>query len=215
MAGNARLAKFVLLTCTALSLGRALADPNASKSAITYRWTDAQGVVHYGDHVPPEYATQESTKLNNQGVEVGHQEAQQTPEQQAAAERARAAIAKQQQHDTFLITTYTSVKDIEALRDVRLDELRGQRAAAAQYVDSLRSRLGTLQTRALAYAPYSTRAAAPRMPDDLAENLVRALNEWRVQENALAANGAQEQALRAQFDADIQRYRELHTIHSH
>ena len=52
------------------------------------------------------------------------------------------------------------------------------------------------------------------MPDDLAENLVRTLNEVRLQSAALAAKSEQEKALREQFDADIQRYRELHTIHT-
>jgi hypothetical protein len=100
------------------------------------------------------------------------------------------------------------------LRDVRLDQLKGQRAAAEQYVESLRVRLASLQSRALSYRPYSSRKDAWRMPDDLAENLVRTVNELRVQSSALAAEGAQETALRAQFQADIERYRELHAIHS-
>ena len=39
------------------------------------------------------------------------------------------------------------------------------------------------------------------------------LNEVRVQGAALAAKSEEEKTLRAQFDADIQRYRELHAIH--
>jgi hypothetical protein len=105
------------------------------------------------------------------------------------------------------------VKDIDALRDVRLDQLQGLRTAAEQYVESLRSRLGSLQVRAVAFQPYSSNPDARRMPDDLAENLVRTLNEVRVQSAALAAKSEEEKTLRAQFDADIQRYRELHTIH--
>jgi chromosome segregation ATPase len=119
---------------------------------------------------------------------------------------------KQKQHDAFLVSTYTSVKDIEALRDARLDQLKGQRAAAEQYVESLRVRLTSLQSRALTYRPYSKEAR--RMPDDLAENLVRTVNELRVQSSALTAQGEQEAALRSQFQEDIERYRELHAIHS-
>jgi hypothetical protein len=80
-------------------------------------------------------------------------------------------------------------------------------------VESLRSRLGSLQVRAVSFQPYSSNPNARRMPDDLAENLVRTLNEVRVQSAALAAKSEEEKTLRAQFDADIQRYRELHTIH--
>jgi hypothetical protein len=75
-------------------------------------------------------------------------------------------------------------------------------------------RLAGLQQRALAYRPYSSRASAPRMPDDLAENLVRTVNELHQQSSALSASGEAETTLRAEFQADIERYRELHTIHS-
>src|SRR5690242_20102748 len=112
-----------LVVLAACACGVALGAPNRSSTSskgIAYRWTDEQGVVHYGDHIPPQYATQERAILNSQGVEVGHLEAQKTPEQQAADARARATLMKQRQHDAFLVTTYTSVKDIESLRDLRL-----------------------------------------------------------------------------------------------
>lgn len=204
----------VLLIASAAP-GMALGQSNASGAkhgGIAYRWVDEQGVVHYGDNIPPQYAAQERTVLNSDGVAVSHIEAQKSPEQAAAAEHARADLLKQRQHDSFLVATYTSVKDIESLRDLRLEQLLGQRSASAQYVESLRARLGTLQARALAYEPYTP--AARRMPDDVAENLVRTLNEMRQQTAALAATSAQEKELRQQFDADIQRYRELHTIHT-
>ncbi|HEY2807957.1 MAG TPA: DUF4124 domain-containing protein [Steroidobacteraceae bacterium] len=181
---------------------------------IAYRWVDEQGIVHYGDNVPPQYSSQERALLNKDGIEVSHTDAQKSPEQAAAAQKARQDALKQRQHDSFLVSTYTSVKDIESLRDLRLDQLQGQRAASAQYVESLRARLGTLQMRALTYQPYTENAAGRRMPDDLAENLVRTLNEVRQQSAALAATSEQEQELRRQFDADIQRYTQLHTIHS-
>jgi hypothetical protein len=194
----------VLLSAAALLSAHAYASPTPSHTSkqggIAYKWVDEQGVVHYGDHIPPQYAQQDREVLNSQGVPVGHLEAAQTPEQSAAAALKKAEVFKQRQHDSFLVSTYTSVKDIETLRDLRLDQLRGQRAAAEQYVESLRARLGSLQTRAVSYQPYNSNPDARRMPDDLAENLVRTLNEV-------------EKTLRAQFDADIQRYRELHAIH--
>ena len=200
------------LGATAWAAPSSHASAQSSQKGIAYRWVDEQGVVHYGDHIPPQYASQDRTILNSQGVEVGHLDAQKTPEQEAAAARARQALMKQKQHDAFLVSTYTSVKDIEALRDARLDQLKGQRAAGEQYVESLRVRLASLQSRALSYHPYSKDAR--RMPDDLAENLVRTVNELRVQSSALSAKGAEEAALRSQFQDDIERYRELHAIHS-
>jgi hypothetical protein len=205
----------VLLSVAALLSAPAHAAPSSSskQGGVAYKWVDEQGVVHYGDHIPPQYAQQDREVLNSQGVPVAHVEAALTPEQASAEARKKAELFKQRQHDSFLVSTYTSVKDIEALRDVRLDQLQGQRTAAEQYVESLRSRLGSLQGLAVAYQPYSANPDARRMPDDLAENLVRTLNEVRAQSAALAAKSEEEKTLRAQFDADIQRYRELHTVH--
>ena len=207
-----------LLAATALACAGACAaaapSKSSSKQGVAYRWVDEQGVVHYGDHIPPQYASKERAVLNSQGVEVGRLEAQKSPEQATVEAREREAQLRQRQHDAFLITTYTSVKDIEALRDLRLDQLRGQRAAAEQYTESLRTRLATLQTRALNFQPYSARPDARRMPDDLAENLVRTVNELHAQDQELAVKTQEETTLRAQFQADIERYRALHTIHS-
>jgi Domain of unknown function (DUF4124) len=185
------------------------ASTDGAKDKTVYRWTDDQGVVHYGDQIPPQYAQKERSVLNSRGIEVGRLDAQKTPEQAAAAARAQQEQMRQKQHDAFLMSNYTSVKDIEALRDVRLDQLHGQKVAAEQYVDSLHSRLSALQSRAKIFKPYNARPDARRMPDDLAEELVHTLNELRTQGNVVATKNEEEMALKAQFQADIERYREL------
>jgi uncharacterized protein DUF4124 len=200
----------MLIAFAGLAPVAANAGPGGSDKTV-YRWTDEQGVVHYGDRIPPQYAQKERTVLNSRGVEVRKLDAQKSPEQAAAEARAQLTVFRQKQHDAFLITNYGSVKDIEALRDVRLDQLRVQKSAAEQYVESLHSRLSTLQTRAKVFKPYSPRPDARRMPDDLAEDLVHTLNELRTQSNVVATKSEEEAALKAQFQADIERYRELHT----
>ena len=47
------------------------------------------------------------------------------------------------------------------------------------------------------------------MPDDVAEDLVRTLNELRSQNNALVSKTEEETTVKAQFQADIERYQEL------
>ncbi len=186
-----------------------------SSSVAAYKWTDDQGVVHYGDSIPPQYAEKAHEALNKQGMAVSHSDAAKTAEELAQEAREHDAVLKQQQHDSFLIATYTSVKDIESLRDVRLQQLQGQRTAAEAYVENLKSRLVALQGRAKRFKPYSTQAGAHRLPDDLAEDLVHTLNETRTQTNALGAKNAEIDSVKAQFDGDIQRYRELHEAHAH
>ena len=205
-----------LCTALGLMLGLAVAGNGAAANnqPAAYKWVDEQGVTHYGDSIPPQYAERELHLLNKQGVEVGHADAAKTSEQLAAEARIHEASLKQQQHDNFLITTYTSVKDIETLRDVRLEQLNGQRTAAEAYVENLHSRLVALQVRAKHFRPYNPQPAARRMPDDLAEDLVHTLNEMRTQNNALTTKNAEIAGVKAQFETDIERYRELHDAHA-
>jgi Domain of unknown function (DUF4124) len=183
--------------------------PCWADAPAAYKWVDDQGVVHYGDTIPPQYAQKESTLLNKQGVAIGHREGTKSAAEQAAAADAEAQAARQKQRDSFLLATYTSVKDIEQLRDERLLQIQGQRVAAEQYVASLGERLTALQTRAQNFKPYSTRADARRMPDDLAEQMVHTLNDIRAQKAALNTNLEDEAKTQAQFQSDIDRYKEL------
>jgi len=173
-----------------------------------YKWTDEKGVVHYGDSVPSQYAQDERSLLNSQGVEVGHvagNNAAGASQREHAEELAR----QKAQHDQFLLSTYLSTKDIEQLRDERLSQIDGQLRASSAYIDSLATRMLELVDRTSHFKPYSSDANARRMPDDLAEELVRVSNEVRNQKRALDAKKKELSDTRAQFEDDIGRYREL------
>ncbi|MGH8295845.1 MAG: DUF4124 domain-containing protein [Steroidobacteraceae bacterium] len=184
---------------------------NGGKDGVVYRWVDSHGVVHYGDSVPPRYARDQRQLLNSEGVVIGQVDAQKTPAQLAAEEHAQAKRLAQQQRDEFLLSTYASVKDIESLRDERLSQLQAQQTAAQQYVQSLQSRLASLESSAQAYEPYSSRPHAPPMSDELAQELVQTSSEVRLQNQAIHARAQQEAQVRAQFEADIQRFERLTT----
>jgi hypothetical protein len=180
-----------------------------STSGRNYMWIDKNGERQYGDAVPPEYSQGERRVLNNQGVELQREDARKNAQQLAEEKRRQQDVQQRQQHDRFLLTTYTSTRDIERLRDERLGQLEGQVKAAVLYIDSLDARLKTLQTRAQNFKPYSTKPDARRMPDDLAEELVRGSSEARAQRKALEKRRKDLIDVRAQFDADIARYKEL------
>jgi hypothetical protein len=192
-----------------LAAGIAVAHADDKNKTVTYKWVDDKGVVHYGDRIPAQDTQKERTILNREGVEVGRLDAQKTPAEIAEQMRREQEQARLEQHDSFLLTTYTSAKDIEDLRDARLAELNGQHVAAEQYILNLNSRLVALQERALLFKPYSSRGDARRMPDDLAENLVRTLSELHTQKNTLAAKDQEAAAVRTEFDGDVSRYKLL------
>jgi hypothetical protein len=174
---------------------------------------DAQGVTHYGDQIPPEYASQERQVINSQGVEVGRVEAQKSPEQIAAEEQKKADAAQRQARDRNLLNTYVSVQEIERLRDQRLNLLTDQIKVTSQFLDTLNSRLVKIRAGSMHFKPYSDDPKAPAMPDQLAEDLVRTGNDVRTQEQNLRQKRAEQASMSLQFQSDIDRFKELKGIH--
>lgn len=199
---------FLALLSGLVAAGTSYAQ-KSTESKTTYKWVDEKGVVHYGDSVPAEYSQREQRVLNSQGLEVQRRQA----ELSAAAAAAQAAKQKEEsqrkQHDMFLISTYPSVKEIEQVRDVRLDQINGQITASEAYISSLTTRVDGLKQRSLLFAPYNTNPNARRMPDDLAEEMVRALSELRTQNAALTTRRGELAEVKDLFDADIKRFKEL------
>lgn len=209
-----RLLIVALLAAFAASAAVASDKPRKQKrtqgsETLTYSWVDENGNRQYGDRVPPEYAKKELRVLNSQGVELRRIQAQRSAAQQVEDQKRADSEARRAQHDRFLLATYTSTRDIELVRDTRLSQVGEQRASTESYLATLQERLAALQLQAQAYRPYNESPDAKPMPDRLADSLVRTLNETRTQRNLLDSRRAEETALRAQFQADIDRYRQL------
>jgi hypothetical protein len=183
----------------------------SSGSTTTYKWVDENGVTHYGDTVPAQYSQREQQVLNSEGLVVDKRVAEMSPKEAAAHAAKLKAESQRKQHDLFLVTTYPSVKEIENVRDARLDQINAQVQAAEAYIGTLTTRIDGLKQRSLMFAPYSTKPGARRMPDDLAEEMVRAMSELRTQNFALTAKRNELSNVKNSFDADIKRFRELRT----
>jgi hypothetical protein len=204
----------VLSTVLLIPVADAQQKPSRSKASsnsksTTYKWVDENGVTHYGDRVPAEYSQREQTMLNAQGVVTERRLAEMTPAEAAAFAAKQKEESRRKQHDVFLVSTYPSVKEIENVRDARLDQINGQIMAAEAYISSLSTRVDGLKQRSLSFAPYNTKPGARRMPDDLAEEMVRAMSELRTQNSALAAKRTELKGVQDSFDADIARFKEL------
>jgi hypothetical protein len=181
-----------------------------------YKWTDANGVVHYGDKIPPEYANLDRNVLNERGVQIGFEEGEITPEERAAAEQlaaqvetARLARLDVARRDRMLLETYITVADIEDLRDRRLELLESQIKVTELYLSNLRKRLVDLQVEAGNFKPYTTREDAPQIPENLAVDISRTLASINLYEQTLSRTRSDQAALRSAFDSDITRFKEL------
>jgi hypothetical protein len=199
-----------------LLAGAALAAGGSDGSGRTYKWVDEHGVVHYGDHVPPEYSATERQVLNEYGVPVASEDGAKTPEQIAAEkEAAKKAEAERQQallaarRDQVLLDTYLSVDEIEALRDRRLELIDTQIKVTENYLQGLREVLKKLQDEAEAYKPYSSDPNAPPIDERLAKELATTMDSIMLYEKNLEATRARKTDVIGQFASDIDRFREL------
>ncbi len=185
----------------------------ASNGRTLYKWVDEQGVTHYGDHIPPEYAAQEQHVINSQGVEINRLEAQKSPEQLAVEEQKKLEAEQGRNRDRNLLNTYASVQEIERLRDQRVTLVSDQIKVTSQFLEVLNGKLKKLRANAVRFKPYNSDPSAPAMPDQVAEDLVRVGNDIRTQEENLREKHSEETTMSKQFQSDIDRFKELKGIH--
>jgi hypothetical protein len=208
---NNRPALLALAISLALSPALMAAQGAEGKGTKSYKWVDEHGVTHYGDTVPPEYSKQGRSELNAQGVELRQLPRQLSAEEADVAQKKAAAEARRRQHDSFLLTTYTRVQDIEQLRDERIALIDGQMLIARGSLESNQQRTKDLEQRLRSFLPYSTAPGARRVPDKLAEEVVRSLKERDQLRESLKSREKEKADLRAQFNQDVARYKELTT----
>jgi hypothetical protein len=198
----------------ALCAGLAHAQSGKDKTKL-YRWVDKEGQVHYGDRVPPEYAEQDRDILNRQGVPIAREQGLITAEEaaeQAAAEKAARDEQKRKLRDRVLLQTYQSVRELEVLRDNRLELVDAQLTIQEQSLANLRAQRVQLQKHASRYAPVNKDPKALPLPEEIATDLTRAANDITTQEANLVKRREERENIRLTFEADIKRYKELRAV---
>ena len=204
----------ILSPALLLALFAGSGDAQTDRTKL-YRWVDKNGQVHYGDSVPPEYAEQDRDILNRQGVPVGREEGLITPEEaaaKAAADKAERDEKKRKLRDRVLLQTYQSVKELEALRDTRLELVDAQLTIQEQSLANLRAQRAQIERMAARYSPINGSADALPLPEELALDLERSASDIDTQQANLVKRREDRESIRLNFEADIARYKELRTI---
>lgn len=184
---------------------------SAQSSTRLYKWVDDQGKVHYGDAVPPEYAKQERKVLNEQGVQVKTLEAAKTPEQLAEDERLAAQRKEQERiaaekaaHDRMLLATFTTEDDMVMTRDGKIAAIDGVLRVTRDRIEKIETNLSELTRE----AAELERAGKP-IPETLHEEILGARGQIQRYLDYIASKRREQEDIRAQFEADIRRFREL------
>jgi len=184
----------------------------AAQQRGTYSWVDDEGVRHYGDKIPAEYADKPKQVVNDHGVTIGHIEGRKS-EEQIEAERVAKELEMQKelQHraDQALLATYINVQEIEMHRDRRIELFQAQARVTELYLRNLRRRLDQLKGEAGRFKPYSSDPEAPMVDSSLIEEIKDTEDSIGRHENNLNKFRNDEKQIKDRFEGDISRFKNL------
>lgn len=199
------MTKYKLLA--ALVVGIAFSLPAAAK---LYKWVDDKGVTHYGETVPPEYASRDREELNKAGRVVEKKEVL-TPEERSARDleelrkrENQEAVFEQRRRDSALLSTYSNVKEIDLARSRNLQQVEARVNSIGSQLKMADNKLAGLQKEADGYTK-SAKEIPASLRDDLQESQVR---QAKLQQD-LEKSMAEKAAVEARYDTDKARYKEL------
>jgi hypothetical protein len=198
-----RLKLITVLTCLLLPLAV------GAQTRATYSWTDDEGVLHFGDSIPAEYADKQKDVINEQGVVVGHIQGKKTDEELAAekeAEKLQTQIELQNRADRALLATYATVEEIEMHRDRRVELFQAQARVTELYLRNLDRRLNLLKREAGAYKPYSSDPNAPTIEPALVRDIEETEASISRHKENLKGYQSRERQIIERFEGDIQRF---------
>jgi chromosome segregation ATPase len=178
--------------------------------AKLYKWVDDNGITHYGETIPPEYAGKDRVELNKEGRVIKNDEVM-TPErrlakeqeEEKAREEAKAAL-EQKRRDKTLINTYSSVEEIDLARSRSMQQVDARINVLNSYIKAANDKLISLQKE------FDNDTKANRkIPDSLQEEMQITQARLSQLQQDLEKPNADKAALEARFAADKKRYIEL------
>jgi len=179
------------------------------RGGSTYSWVDDEGIRHYGDRIPAEYADMPKQVVNEHGVTIGHIEGRKTAEQLEAERVAKELETQkelQRRADQALLSTYINVKEIEMHRDRRIELFQAQARVTELYLRNLRRRLDQLKNEAGRFKPYSSNPEAAMVDPGLIEEIKETEGSIGRHVNNLTKFRADEKQINERFEGDIQRF---------
>jgi chromosome segregation ATPase len=179
-----------------------------------YSWVDEHGKTHYGNTVPPQYAQQGNTELNKRGAVVKKTDAALTPGQRKAKEAELAQqkedekkVLEQKRRDKALLNTYTTEKEIDLVRDRNLQQGELQLQSMELRTKQIQPQLDRARKR-----KEDLVAKKRPLPPDLQQELEEKGKELRRLQEMIQLKRAEMDAIRARFEDDKKRFRELSQV---
>lgn len=177
-------------------------------------WVNKDGVKECGTYVPPEYSQKRVETRNNTGRVVEIDERAKTPEE---IEQARLEAEKlkeqerldqiQKQKDMILLNTYTTERDINLQRDSKIAVIDGFIQVTESNNKMLSGKLEKLQKQA---ANHQRSGKQP--PANLVDEINSIERQIKNNDEMIASKHSEQEAIKADFDGYMKRFRELKGI---
>ena len=176
------------------------------------KWVDAQGQVHYGDKIPPEYAAQQHSTLNKQGVTLKRsedavrtrQEAEEKKRQEQLQAEQKQQAQQQAAKDKRLLDSYASEQDIISIRDRQLAGLEEEIKNNFTNQLKLKARLTELDAKV-----NNLQRANKPVPATLQDDIKTTRAQDMQYAALLEAKRKEQEQVRKTAEEDLQRYKEM------
>jgi multidrug efflux pump subunit AcrA (membrane-fusion protein) len=188
---------------------------SAQSPAAIKCWTNRDGVRECGDVIPPEYAQQEHEEKSAGGLLLRKQPRSKTAQEVAAERERRRAEAeahakrddarrKQAAADRVLLQTFGSEDDLGLAREGQLTNIESQIKVTESQLLKLEKSLDQMIGDA---ADFERRGR--KVPPELTDNIREVRDQIASQNNFIAGKRTEQAQIRAKFDRDLARFREL------
>lgn len=177
--------------------------------AVTYKWVDDKGIVHYADKMPTDAVNRGHVELDRQGIQFKKTDRALTADEVRAraddVERQRQEAKEREvlaRRDRALLASYTREEDLDLARQRALTTIDGQMQSARVYAAALVKRQQEIIEKKQTYGNKPVPPVLDRELESVEAELVKtnALIETKKQESLGVA---------AKYDADKQRWRML------
>lgn len=177
-------------------------------------WTNKDGVKECGDHVPPEYSQKSTQEMNDQGMVIDEKAraktdaeiAEEKKQQEIQAEKDRVA-AEAKKRDMILLSTFSSVDDINLARDGKITAIDSAIGLANKRKEKFQSDLD----KYIKQAAEQERSGKPAS-EELQNDIDSTRRQLKSNDEFIAEKEAEKEQVTKDAEADVARFKELKGI---
>lgn len=171
---------------------------------------DATGKWHYGDNAAEECAKSKITVITEKGTTKSviaapptEKELKEREAQRENIEAEKIRVEEQTRKDALLLSTYGVEDDIIYIRDRKIAQIEASVKASEETLKPLRAALARMEAQA------ADESKDPKAAEATAKSIETTRNQIARHEAAIALKRQEQETLRQQYTAELERYREL------